>query len=252
MTGLGDGRFNPNGNITRQEFAVMLWRYAMNVVGLIDEGRQTPQWTQFSDYNQIASWAYGHLRWANYAGIITGSGGAINPTGNATRAEAAVMMMRFINVLEGNGPTPQGVNIAPLLGRNFEEVRHYFGDGGTPILGGEWNFNNGVIVWLSTDNFGAPILNSPIGTIWVFFDHPDTTSANTANPTAFRWNNIDGTSTRDDVRAQLGAPDRYYRWGSAGDGPGITYEFTIDGYEIGLSFHDNGHMDMMWWRPCFW
>ena len=89
--------FNPHGNITRQEFATMMYRYAMNMTDLHDEGAASAQWLQFADRGQIATWAYSALRWMNFHGIVTGSTAtAINPTGTATRAEAAVMMMRFV------------------------------------------------------------------------------------------------------------------------------------------------------------
>jgi len=91
--------FNPHGNITRQEFAVMVYRYAMNMTVLQDGGWMSAQWGQFADHGQIAIWAQQALRWMNSRGIITGSTATtINPTGTATRAEAA-MMMRFVNVL---------------------------------------------------------------------------------------------------------------------------------------------------------
>ena len=58
------------------------------------------QWEQFADRGQIASWAYVALRWMNARGIVTGSTATtINPAGTATRAEAAMMMMRFIGLL---------------------------------------------------------------------------------------------------------------------------------------------------------
>ena len=108
-----DGRFNPNGQITRQEFATMVYRFAMNMTDLSDNNRQSAQWNGFTDRGNIASWATTALRWMNYHGIVTGSTNTtINPTGTATRAEAATMMMRLVGVLGWtiNGHPPHGNN----------------------------------------------------------------------------------------------------------------------------------------------
>ena len=97
VQGMSATIFNPHGNISRQEFAVMVYRYAMNLTVLFDRNISSGQWTQFTDRDQIATWAYSALRWMNVQGILTGSPSAtINPTDTATRAEAAVMMMRLV------------------------------------------------------------------------------------------------------------------------------------------------------------
>jgi len=90
--------FNPHGNITRQEFAVMVYRYAVNMTVLgAWSFAVSAQWREFTDRGQIARWAYLALHWMNFQGIMAGSTATtINPTGTATRAEAAVMMMRFV------------------------------------------------------------------------------------------------------------------------------------------------------------
>jgi len=98
--------FNPNGNITRQEFATMVYRYAMNMTDFRDMEVPSAWWLRFTDRGQIATWAYSALRWMNFRGVVTGSTATtINPTGTATRAEAAVMMMRFVELF----PPPTGL-----------------------------------------------------------------------------------------------------------------------------------------------
>ena len=92
--------FNPHGNVTRQEFATMLHRYIINMTALRVGNAASEQWEQFADRGQIASWAYVALRWMNALGIVTGSTvTTIDPAGTATRAEAAMMMMRFMKRL---------------------------------------------------------------------------------------------------------------------------------------------------------
>ena len=101
VSGTSPTTFNPHGNITRQEFATMVYRYAMNMTvlhdGEVSTVQQWEQWLQFADREQIATWAQDALRWMNFRGIVTGSTTTtINPLGTATRAEAATVMMRFV------------------------------------------------------------------------------------------------------------------------------------------------------------
>ena len=78
----------------------MVYRYAMNMTRFHDIYRALAQWLQFTDKGQIATWANDALRWLNMHGIVTGSTTTtINPTGTATRAETAVMLMRFVERL---------------------------------------------------------------------------------------------------------------------------------------------------------
>jgi len=93
--------FNPNGNVTRQEFATMMYRHAMNMADLRVEYRDLARWFQFVDRDYTAPWATQALMWVNSRGVITGSTTTtINPTGTASRAEVATMMMRFMHVLQ--------------------------------------------------------------------------------------------------------------------------------------------------------
>ena len=100
VAGTSSTTFNPTRSVTRQEFAVMLYRYAMNMTDLRDGNVFTRQWWDFMDREEVATWAYSALRWMNNRSIVTGSTAAtVNPIGTATRAEAAVMMMRFVEVV---------------------------------------------------------------------------------------------------------------------------------------------------------
>ena len=101
VSGTSPTTFNPQGNITRQEFATMVYRYAMNMTDLQDGNVSSAQWSQFTDREQIATWAYSALRWMNFHGIVTGSTSTtISPTATVTRAEAAMIMMRFVRERE--------------------------------------------------------------------------------------------------------------------------------------------------------
>ena len=86
-SGVSDGT-NPNGGVTRQELAVMLWRSAGSPEGTAEMGA-------FSDGGEVAEWANAAMRWAVDNGILNGDNGALKPGAPASRAEVAAMLMRF-------------------------------------------------------------------------------------------------------------------------------------------------------------
>ena len=94
VSGYGDGSFGADDTITREQLAVMLYRYAQH------EGYDTTQGgmaiREYADYDQISDFAREALDWAVSAGIINGtSATTMAPTGEASRAQIAVIMMRF-------------------------------------------------------------------------------------------------------------------------------------------------------------
>ena len=98
-TGYGDGTFQPTDSITRQEFAQMLYNYAKyKDYDLSAQG----DLSTFPDAGSIAGWAETAMSWANGEGLINGhENGLIDPTGTATRAQAASILTRFDqNVVE--------------------------------------------------------------------------------------------------------------------------------------------------------
>ena len=94
VTGYGDGTFGPGDAITRQQLAAILYRYAQY------KGYDTTQGgmaiREYADYDQISGYALEAMDWAVNAGLINGtSGSTLSPQGSATRAQAAVILMRF-------------------------------------------------------------------------------------------------------------------------------------------------------------
>lgn len=89
VSGYGNGSFGPNDNISREQVAVMLWRYVGSPVV------QTP--LEFEDSAMVADFAQGAMQWAVESGIISGTGNnSLNPKATATRAQVATMVMRFM------------------------------------------------------------------------------------------------------------------------------------------------------------
>ncbi len=88
--GYGNGTFGPNDNITREQLAVMLWRYAGSPAATNKE-------LHFTDADQASGYALEALRWAVENGVITGKGGGIlDPQGLATRAQVAQMLKNYL------------------------------------------------------------------------------------------------------------------------------------------------------------
>ena len=97
VTGFKDHSFQPKQDITRQELATILYRYA-KWMGYPMDGAD--DLSAFADRGQIASWAYEAMAWANGAGILNGRGGnELAPTATATRAEVATMMVRLMDLM---------------------------------------------------------------------------------------------------------------------------------------------------------
>ena len=92
-TGYGDGTFQPGDNITRQEFAQMLYNYAKyKGYDLTAEG----DLSQFPDSGSVADWAEAAMSWANGNELINGhDNGTIDAGGTAIRAQAASILMKF-------------------------------------------------------------------------------------------------------------------------------------------------------------
>ena len=90
MSGYGNGMFGPNDNITREQLAVMLWRYAGSPAATNKE-------LHFNDADEASGYALEALRWAVENGVMSGKGGgSLDPKGLATRAEAAQMLKNLI------------------------------------------------------------------------------------------------------------------------------------------------------------
>jgi len=88
-----DGTFKPNDPITREQLATFLYRYN-NHKGY-DVSKRADLGT-FSDGAAVASYAKDALSWANGAGLVNGtSDGRLNPSGGATRGQAAAILHRF-------------------------------------------------------------------------------------------------------------------------------------------------------------
>ena len=97
VNGVGDGKFEPDGSVTREQMATILYRYTQKVG--IDTSKHT-ELSAFPDASRVSAYARAPMQWIVAEGVIGGSreNGQdwLNPQGNATRAEVATILMRFI------------------------------------------------------------------------------------------------------------------------------------------------------------
>lgn len=94
MVGTGDNTFGTYGNVTREQFAIVLFG-TMGMVLYEDFRVDTTAVDGFADQEEISDWARIAMSWAVESGLIAGTDGKLNPQGNVTRTEAAVMLKKF-------------------------------------------------------------------------------------------------------------------------------------------------------------
>jgi len=98
------GKFSPEEQITREEMAVMVIR----AMGIEDEPQVE---LEFKDQAKISAWAKEAVALAIEMELIKGDGDYFRPGNKATRAEAAVLVARAINILAGRGYSFSGIGI---------------------------------------------------------------------------------------------------------------------------------------------
>lgn len=96
VLGDGSGHFNPTDNVTREQIALILYRFALYQGADIVSGVDL---TGFSDCGKVSAWAKGSMGWAVAEQLITGrvieAQTLIAPQGSAMRAEVATILMRY-------------------------------------------------------------------------------------------------------------------------------------------------------------
>ena len=97
VLGFDDGTFKPNENVTRDQMTAILYRYAESSGKDVSAEAKLDR---FADASDVQEWAQKSLKWAVAEGIINGkpskAGTVIAPKDNASRAEAATVIMRYL------------------------------------------------------------------------------------------------------------------------------------------------------------
>ena len=94
VSGYSDVAFGPNDAITREQLSAILYRYAQSKGADVSIGEDT-NLLSFADAGDWSDWSVSALQWAVGSGIINGKDGKLVPKGDASRAEAATMLMRY-------------------------------------------------------------------------------------------------------------------------------------------------------------
>ena len=100
VTGMGDGRFAPEQLISREQMAVMMYRYAQ-FAGYDVSVSSLFTLSGFIDADNVSEFAGASMSWANSNNVITGKpGGFLDPKGSAARAEFAAVLIRLMELNE--------------------------------------------------------------------------------------------------------------------------------------------------------
>lgn len=103
--GYGNGKFGPNDPITRQQMAVILYRYCQ-YKGIDVSAGEDIDLGAYTDAASVSSFAVPAMRWACGVGLIQGSadgdGVKLDPSGSATRAQIATILWRFCETTVDN------------------------------------------------------------------------------------------------------------------------------------------------------
>ena len=97
MSGVGSGMFCPDGAITREQMAVILYRYAESLGMDVSVGEDT-NILSYSDFTDRSDWAVSALQWALGSGVLDDAQGNLNARAAVTRMEIAETLERFDSV----------------------------------------------------------------------------------------------------------------------------------------------------------
>ena len=93
VNGTSTTTFSPNANVTREQMAAILYRYAQykkyNTAA-------SSSLNGFTDYATVSGYAVTPMQWSVAEKLVNGSAGKLMPTGNATRAQVAAILHRFV------------------------------------------------------------------------------------------------------------------------------------------------------------
>ena len=97
VTGTGNNNFAPGQDVSREQLATFLYRYA-NAYGVDTSSRSSLN--GFGDSAKVSAYAKDAMEWCVGAGLIKGTGNnSLSPNGNAKRGEVAAILMRFVEYI---------------------------------------------------------------------------------------------------------------------------------------------------------
>ncbi|MBQ8004531.1 MAG: S-layer homology domain-containing protein, partial [Oscillospiraceae bacterium] len=99
VNGIGDNKFAPRENITRQDMMVIVYR-AMNKCGIKITASDAAKADTYADYAEVSDYAKDAVSALISAGLVNGKNGRIAPTDYTTRAEVAVLLKRIMDYIK--------------------------------------------------------------------------------------------------------------------------------------------------------
>lgn len=101
VTGISETEFAPTAELTREQFATILYRYAGEVDGRDVSVAEGADLSAFEDEGEVSAFAREAMLWANTKGLITGTGeSTLSPKSGTTRAQMATILYRYIDLEE--------------------------------------------------------------------------------------------------------------------------------------------------------
>ncbi|GHU60508.1 hypothetical protein FACS1894171_2060 [Clostridia bacterium] len=122
--GVGNNSFNPNAEISREQMAAMLFRYAGKFG--YDITYSAERYNAFTDTASVSGYAVNAVQWATAHGIINGADGKLSPRDDASRAQVAQIFLNF-SQLEATEPDEPSKPIEPEEPADWENYNpEYF------------------------------------------------------------------------------------------------------------------------------
>lgn len=160
VSGTGEKTFSPDSAITREQMAVIMQRYAQRLGYTLPVARKA---VTFTDENQITGSMKGAVQRVQQAGIMSGKGNnRFGPKDSATRAEAAVVLRRFVEVVIDR-------DTAGGWGQN-DAGRWLYHLDGKPVTG--WKQIEGKWYWFDAAGLMQAGGWKQVGDSWYYF-YPD-------------------------------------------------------------------------------
>lgn len=94
VTGVGEGKFAPDGQVTREQIAAILYRYQQQN-GVVTRIHEPERMARFADADTVSDWAQEAMSWMVGNHYLNGSAGLLEPQGSATRAQVAQILMNY-------------------------------------------------------------------------------------------------------------------------------------------------------------
>jgi hypothetical protein len=105
VTGIGNRRFDPDANVTREQMAVIMYRYS-EYKGMETGQTDRAKYEAFTDHDRVSDWAAEAVIWAVSRNLVNGMGdGTLAPSAASTRAQVAKIVSQYDELIAGNSST---------------------------------------------------------------------------------------------------------------------------------------------------